>query len=49
MLRRLLEQQLMAVREGRDPAGVSFDPAAPAVLFQAGNWLEPASQAPQDG
>jgi hypothetical protein len=49
MLRRLLEEQLAAVREGRDPAGVSFDPAVPAVLFQAGNWLEPASQAPQDG
>jgi hypothetical protein len=28
---------------------VSFDPAAPAVVFQAGNWLELASQAPQDG
>jgi hypothetical protein len=46
MLRRLLEQQLQAVREGRDPAGVSFDPAAPPVVFQAGNWLEEESAAP---
>jgi hypothetical protein len=49
LLRRLLEEQLAAVREGRDPAGVSFDPAVPAVVFQAGNWLELASQAPQVG
>jgi phenylpropionate dioxygenase-like ring-hydroxylating dioxygenase large terminal subunit len=40
MLRRLLRQQLDAVRDGRDPAGVSFDPAAPPVRFSAGNWME---------
>lgn len=40
MLRRLLMKQLDAVREGRDPAGVSFDPAAPPVVFSAGNWVE---------
>jgi nitrite reductase/ring-hydroxylating ferredoxin subunit len=40
MLRRLLLRQLDAVREGRDPAGVSFDPAAPPVKFSAGNWIE---------
>ncbi len=28
-----------AVRGGQDPAGVSFDPAAPAVRFEAGNYL----------
>ena len=39
MLRRLLEMQLQALREGRDPAGVSFDPAAPPVVFQAGNFI----------
>ena len=41
MLRRLLEQQLAALREGRDPAGVSFDAAADQVKFEAGNWLLP--------
>jgi hypothetical protein len=39
MLRRLLQRQLEAIREGRDPAGVSFDPAAPPVHFEAGNFL----------
>ena len=39
MLRRLLQAQLQAVAEGRDPAGVSFDPDAPPVVFTAGNWL----------
>lgn len=39
MLRRLLLQQLEAVKEGRDPAGVSFDPATPPVQFSAGNFL----------
>ena len=39
MLRRLLEAQLAALREGRDPAGVSFDPAAPPVKFEAGNFI----------
>ena len=39
MLRRLLQAQLEAVAEGRDPAGVHFDPGAPPVVFSAGNWL----------
>jgi nitrite reductase/ring-hydroxylating ferredoxin subunit len=39
MLRRLLQAQLQAVAEGRDPAGVSFDPEALPVVFTAGNWL----------
>jgi len=39
MLRRLLQAQLQAVAEGRDPAGVSFDPDEPPVVFTAGNWL----------
>ncbi|RZJ24953.1 MAG: aromatic ring-hydroxylating dioxygenase subunit alpha [Haliea sp.] len=40
MLRRLLQQQLAALQHGRDPAGVSFDPAAAPVVFSAGNFLE---------
>jgi nitrite reductase/ring-hydroxylating ferredoxin subunit len=40
MLRRLLQAQLQAVAEGRDPAGVDFDPDAPPVAFTAGNWLD---------
>lgn len=40
LLRRLLEAQLQALREGRDPAGVSFDPQAPPVRFEAGNFFE---------
>ena len=38
-LRRLLKKQLDALALGRDPAGVSFDPAAPPVRFAAGNFL----------
>jgi nitrite reductase/ring-hydroxylating ferredoxin subunit len=40
MLRRLLQKQVAAVKEGRDPAGVSFDLSAPPVYFSAGNFLE---------
>ena len=40
-LRRLLKQQLEALQAGKDPAGVSFDPAAPPVKFTAGNFLLP--------
>ncbi len=40
MLRRLLRQQLDALAQGHDPAGVSFDPAASPVHFSAGNFLE---------
>ena len=39
-LRRLLLQQLKALEEGKDPAGVSFDPFAEPVKFTAGNFLE---------
>jgi nitrite reductase/ring-hydroxylating ferredoxin subunit len=39
-LRRLLQKQLKAMQEGRDPAGVSFDPNAEPVKFSAGNFLE---------
>jgi nitrite reductase/ring-hydroxylating ferredoxin subunit len=39
-LRRLLEAQLTAISEGKDPAGVSFDAKAPPVKFTAGNYLQ---------
>ena len=39
MLRRVLQRQLDAVRNGEDPAGVSFDAAEPPVRFEAGNYL----------
>ena len=45
MLRRLLQRQLDAVAVGRDPAGVSFDPAAPPVMFEAGNYIIPRHDA----
>jgi hypothetical protein len=39
MLRRALKRQVDAVAEGKDPMGVGFDPAAPPVAFDAGNWV----------
>jgi hypothetical protein len=42
MLRRLLRKQLDVLEEGRDPAGVFFDPATPPVKFSAGSWMEPS-------
>jgi phenylpropionate dioxygenase-like ring-hydroxylating dioxygenase large terminal subunit len=39
MARRLLQRQLDAIAAGRDPAGVSFDPHEPPVVFEAGNFL----------
>lgn len=39
MLRRLVQKQLDAVQQGKDPAGVSFDLDAPPVTFSAGNFL----------
>ncbi len=39
MLRRLLQRQVDRVRAGEDPLGVSFDPAAEPVRFEAGNYL----------
>ena len=38
-LRRLLQKQLNAIKDGKDPAGVSFDANAPPVKFSAGNFL----------
>jgi hypothetical protein len=39
MLRRLLQQQLDLLAQGRDPVGVSYDPAAPPIVFEAGNFI----------
>ncbi len=39
MLRRLLQQQVDKVQRGEDPAGVSFDPNEPPVVFDAGNYI----------
>jgi hypothetical protein len=47
LVRRQLKLQLDALAGGRDPIGVSFDPAAPPVSFEAGNFLiERPSHAP---
>lgn len=42
MLRRALQRQLDAMREGRDPTGVSFDVNAEPIRFEAGNYTVPA-------
>jgi phenylpropionate dioxygenase-like ring-hydroxylating dioxygenase large terminal subunit len=41
-LRHLLHAQLDAIAAGRDPIGVSFDPEAPPVVFEAGNFIKDA-------
>jgi phenylpropionate dioxygenase-like ring-hydroxylating dioxygenase large terminal subunit len=43
MFRRRLRQQIAAVREGRDPLGVTFDPARAIVHVEAGNFLRQAA------
>jgi hypothetical protein len=40
LVRRLLSQQLDALAAGRDPIGVCFDPAAPPIRFEAGNFQQ---------
>jgi hypothetical protein len=42
MIRRMLGDQLEAVAAGRDPIGVSFDPDAGPVRFEAGNFIRDA-------
>ena len=42
MIRRMLGEQLEALAAGRDPIGVSFDPKAPPVEFEAGNFIREA-------
>jgi nitrite reductase/ring-hydroxylating ferredoxin subunit len=48
MLRRLLKRQVEAVAQGKDPIGVSFDPGAPPVRFDAGNWVSPGAAPAHD-
>jgi hypothetical protein len=42
MIRRMLTDQLEAMAAGRDPVGVSFDPHAGPVGFEAGNFIREA-------
>jgi hypothetical protein len=42
MVRRMLSDQLEALAAGREPIGVCFDPDAPAVDFEAGNYIRQA-------
>jgi len=49
MIRRLLKRQIDAVREGRDPIGVGFDPANDLVKLDAGNFLMDAPPAAASG
>ena len=42
MIRRMLTDQLDAIKAGRDPIGVSFDPNAAPVVFEAGNYIRDA-------
>jgi hypothetical protein len=39
MLRRMLNRELKAIEEGRDPIGVSFDESAPPIVFEAGQEI----------
>jgi len=38
----MLADQLEAMAAGRDPVGLSFDPGAPPVEFEAGNYIRDA-------
>jgi hypothetical protein len=42
MVRRMLSDQLEAMAAGADPTGVSFDPNAAPVEFEAGNFIREA-------
>ncbi len=39
MLRRMLQKQLEIVQSGGDPVGTNFNPDAPLVKFEAGNYM----------
>ena len=39
MIRRMLQDQLDALAAGRDPIGLNYDPSAPPVVFEAGNYI----------
>jgi len=42
MIRRMMQDQLDAMKAGRDPIGISFDPNAAPVVFEAGNYIREA-------
>jgi hypothetical protein len=42
MVRRVIRDQLDAMAAGRDPAGISFDPNAAPIMFEAGNYIREA-------
>ena len=45
MIRRMLQDQIHNVEAGRDPIGVTFDPNAAPVVFEAGNYIrDPARE-----
>ena len=39
MIRRMLQDQINIIEAGRDPIGVTFDPNAAPVVFEAGNYI----------
>jgi nitrite reductase/ring-hydroxylating ferredoxin subunit len=45
MMRRALREQIGVVADGGDPVNVSFDPAAPVVAVDAGQFFRPATTA----
>jgi hypothetical protein len=42
MIRRMLQDQMHTIKAGRDPMGVTFDPNAAPVVFEAGNYIRGA-------
>jgi phenylpropionate dioxygenase-like ring-hydroxylating dioxygenase large terminal subunit len=46
IMRRMLQDELERVAAGHDPIGVSFDPAAPPIVFEAGNYLRGEQEEP---
>jgi hypothetical protein len=39
MIRRMLQDEIDNIEAGRDPIGVTFDPNAAPVVFEAGNYI----------
>jgi phenylpropionate dioxygenase-like ring-hydroxylating dioxygenase large terminal subunit len=39
MIRSMLQDQIHSIEAGRDPIGVTFDPNAAPVVFEAGNYI----------
>ena len=39
ILRRMFQEQLDHIAQGRDPSGVNFDAAAPPIVVEAGNYI----------